>query len=121
MAYKRTDTLILILLVSLPALFFYYIYLLTHFKVLARVSFSVSWYGYLILTSGMLAWLFLIWMGIAWARNLHLSKVIPIMGTVLASIGLSPFIRGFDPIILLALPAFIFAIYLCRWHWQQAC
>jgi len=73
-----------------------------------------------ILTSGMLAWLFLSWMGIAWARNLHLSKVLPIMGTVLVSIGLSPFIWGFDPIILFALPAFIFALYLCRWDWQPA-
>jgi len=64
--------------------------------------------------TGVLAWGMLFYMAILWIKNRQIPKKFSASATLLAILGLIPFMIRLDTIIFLALPAFLFIIYLCH-------
>jgi hypothetical protein len=67
-----------------------------------------------------LAWLSLLVMTVAWARERRVSRWWPVAGTVAAGLGLLAFSASIGPKVLLgalcAAPGILFAVFLCRFH-----
>lgn len=74
------------------------------------------------LVFGAIAWLILALMNIAWLSDRRLGKPMPFFGTVFAGFGLAPFASWGSTglwALLPAVPGFIFAIYMVRWHTEM--
>ncbi|MGL3045390.1 hypothetical protein ACSJMR_09965 [Acinetobacter pecorum] len=115
---NRLLTSILIFMLSIPALFFYVLFLMSIFN--PSLPIVYPWPDRLFMLAGMVAWGVLFYMSILWVKHLPISQWISALGTLLAIIGLIPFIIRLDAIVLLALPAFLFTIYLCYCSWSTA-
>ena len=61
---------------------------------------------------GVIAWILLGAMNMAWIMDKRLGKVIPVVATICAVFGAIPF----GPLSLFALPGAFLAAYLCWWH-----
>jgi hypothetical protein len=70
-------------------------------------------------TVGLVAWVLLIVMGVAWAFEKRLHKTIPITGTIIGALSILPWIPAVLPIVTL-IPALILAIRLVSYHLQHA-
>ncbi|ENX01593.1 hypothetical protein F899_01560 [Acinetobacter sp. CIP 101934] len=68
--------------------------------------------------TGVLAWGMLFYMAILWIKHRQIPKKFSASATLLAILGLIPFMIRLDAIIFLALPAFLFVIYLCHYSWS---
>lgn len=66
-------------------------------------------------TFGLIAWAILIVMGVAWAFEKRFHKSVPIVGTVIGSISVLPWIPMVLPIVVL-IPALILATRLVSYH-----
>jgi len=55
---------------------------------------------------------------ILWIKNRQIPKEFSASATLLAILGLIPFMIRLDTIIFLALSAFLFVIYLCHYSWS---
>ena len=61
---------------------------------------------------GVIAWMLLGAMNMAWLMEKRLGKAIPVIATICAFFGAIPF----GPLSLFALPGALLAAYLCWWH-----
>mgnify|MGYP003381820370 CR=1 FL=1 len=79
-----------------------------------RVASPSASLGYLecSLPFGVIAWLLLGAMNMAWIWEKRIGKTIPVVATICAVVGAIPF----GPLSLFALPGALFAAYLCWWH-----
>ncbi|UNT60614.1 hypothetical protein IHE35_06290 [Acinetobacter sp. ASP199] len=68
--------------------------------------------------TGVLAWGMLFYMAILWIEHRPIPKKNSASAILLAILGLIPFMIRLDTIIFLALPAFLFVIYLCYYSWS---
>lgn len=61
---------------------------------------------------GVIAWVMLLAMNVAWILERRLGKVIPVIATICAVGGAIPF----GPLSVIALPGALWAAFLCWWH-----
>ncbi len=71
---------------------------------------------------GWIAWLALAHMSVGWIGNTAVSRRWPVVGSIAGVIGILPFLLEVRamPVLLLVMPAMLFAVFLCRWHWTAA-
>ena len=112
----RLILIILIFIVSLPALFFYGLFLYSIFFPSLPMDYPLTVKFFML--TGVLAWGMLFYMAILWIKHRQIPKKFSASATLLAILGLIPFMIRLDAIIFLALPAFLFVIYLCHYSWS---
>ena len=117
MNWNRFSISILIILMSLPALFFYMLFILNMLSPDNPISYH--WTSYLVLISSVLAWTILFIMALLWSRERVIPKWLATLAVLLAIIGLTPFTVQADPIVFLAMPGFFFGLYLCYRSWTK--
>ena len=66
-------------------------------------------------TVGLIAWILLFIMGVAWSFEKKLHKSIPITGTIIGLLSVVPWVPNIIPIITL-IPALVLAIRLVSYH-----
>lgn len=117
MLIRRIGVCFLILILSVPALMLYSI--LMYILLNPSNPIHYHWMNYLSLFGGAIAWLKLLIMATVWINQKRISKLLSVSGGLCSVWGVTPFVVKQDPIVFLALPGFIFALYLCYLSWQE--
>lgn len=116
MNWNRFSLSVLILLLCLPALFFYLLFVMSVIDPILPTSYP--WSIYLVLSAGILAWLMLFYMAFLWMKSHVIPKWFSALATLLAIMGILPFLVRLDPILFAVIPGFFFALFLCHQSWK---
>src|SRR5690606_13729249 len=87
MNWNRFSISLLIILMSLPALYFYMLFILNMLSPDNPISYH--WTSYLVLISSVLAWMILFIMALLWSRERVIPKWLATLAVLLAIIGLT--------------------------------